>query len=51
MRSPHTAGHAVLNVGGMLHRQPKMMNNYACFWIGMHRDEAVSSCYLMYAMR
>ncbi len=51
MRSPHMSCQAVLNVGGMLHCQPKMMNNYACFWIGMHRDEAVSSCYLMYAMR
>ncbi len=51
MRFLHTASQAALNVGGMLHCQPKMMNNYAGAWIGMHRNKAISSCNLMHAMR
>jgi len=51
MRSPHMSCQAVLNVGGMLHCQPKMMNNYAGAWIGLHCNKAVSSYYPMHAMR
>ncbi len=51
MRSPHTAWQAVLNTGERSHRQPEMMNTYACGWIDMQRGEPVSSCYLKHAMR
>jgi len=48
MRSPHTAGQAVLNVGGYVPRQPEMMHSYARLWIAMRLDAAVPSRYCMH---